>query len=156
MLLYFLRHADASPDAGSDFDRVLTPKGLEQAEKVGKFCTRCGLAPEIILTSPVVRARQTAEIVASRLGGVELIHCHWLACGMSPETCLSELKGFERFSSLLLVGHEPDFGETLAALIDLNCPSGLKVRKASLSAVEIPHLKPAVGELQFSLPVRLM
>ena len=63
MVAYFLRHADAELRADSDYQRRLTPKGLEQADKVGKFFVRCGLLPQLILTSPVVRALQTAKIL---------------------------------------------------------------------------------------------
>ena len=56
MLLYFLRHAEAEDEVTSDFDRKLTPKGLEQADKAGKFCVRFGLIPDVILSSPVSTA----------------------------------------------------------------------------------------------------
>jgi phosphohistidine phosphatase len=60
MTLQFLRHADAEPFTGSDFSRNLTPKGNTQAANVGKFLKSRHLVPDIILTSPLVRARQTA------------------------------------------------------------------------------------------------
>lgn len=59
MTIGFLRHAEAEDGHGSDFGRKLTPKGLEQAAKAGKFFQRNGLLPDLIVTSPVVRARQT-------------------------------------------------------------------------------------------------
>ena len=156
MLVYFLRHADAEPDVAPDFNRQLTPKGLEQGEKVGKFLARSGLLPEVIVSSPVVRAWQTAKIVAQKLGNVEVAEGRWLACGMNPESCLEELRPYSKNASVLLVGHEPDFGEAIASLIGLPDPAGLKIRKASLTAVDLPHLVAGRGELQFSVPVRLM
>lgn len=155
MVAYFLRHAEAEADADSDFDRKLTAKGLEQAEKAGKFCARYGLKPGLILTSPVVRARQTARIVAEKLGA-DLVEERWLACGMAPETCLRELKAHARQDSVLLVGHEPDFGEAIAALLGLPDPGALKVRKASLTALDLPVLEFGRGQLQFLVPARLM
>ena len=65
MTIGFLRHAEAEDVAASDFGRRLTTKGLEQAAKVGKFCMRNGFVPDLIITSPVVRARQTAERIAT-------------------------------------------------------------------------------------------
>jgi phosphohistidine phosphatase len=156
MIVYFLRHADAEPDAARDFDRKLTPKGLEQAEKAGKFLVRYGLIPSLILASPVIRARQTAKIVSQRLGDAELVESRWLACGMSPESCLRELAVYEHQESLMLVGHEPDFSETIAALVGLPDPNGLNIRKASLTAIDLPTLAPGAGQLQFIVPSRLM
>ncbi len=156
MVVYFLRHADAEPDVAPDFNRRLTPKGLEQAEKVGKFLARFGLLPDVIISSPVVRAWQTARIVAQKLGEAEVNEGRWLACGMDPESCLEQLRPYIKNASILLVGHEPDFGEAIASLIGLPDPSGLKIRKASLTAVDLPQIAVGRGELQFSVPVRLM
>jgi phosphohistidine phosphatase len=156
MLLTFLRHAEAEPAVTADFGRRLTTKGLEQAEKVGKFCVRAGLVPDVILSSPVVRAEQTARIVAERLGDPEFLVEPWLACGMAPETCLESLAGFAKFDHVMLVGHEPDFGEAIAACLGLPNPGALHVRKASLTAVEMPRLRAGAGRLEFSVAVRLM
>lgn len=156
MVIYFLRHAEAEPDSGADFDRRLTPKGLEQAEKAGRFLVRYGLIPEMLLTSPVVRARQTAKIVAQKLANAPLEECAWLACGMSPESCLSQLRNLESAASILLVGHEPDFGNAIAAMIGLPDAGALKVRKASLTAVDLCDFRTGAGQLQFVVPVRLM
>ncbi len=156
MVVYFLRHADAEPDAENDFARQLTVKGLEQAEKTGKFCLRNGLRPDLIITSPVTRAQQTARIVATKLGNPDLVEEHWLACGMTPDRCLMELRAFAHLSTIMLVGHEPDFGETIAAIVGLPDADGLNIRKSSLSAVDLPDFHPACGSLQFLVPARLM
>lgn len=155
MVVYFLRHAEAEPDADNDFDRKLTPKGLEQAEKAGKFCARNGLVPDLIVSSPVLRAKQTAKIVAQKLGA-DLAEVHWLACGMANETCLKELRAMERHGSVMLVGHEPDFSEAAAFLLGLPDSDAVKIRKASLTAVDLPEIRPGRGQLQFLVPVRLM
>jgi len=62
MLVTFLRHAEAEDAVTTDFDRRLTAKGLEQADKAGRFCVRCGLIPDVIVTSPVVRAEQILDL----------------------------------------------------------------------------------------------
>ena len=156
MVIYFLRHAEAEPDAAADFDRRLTPKGLEQAEKAGRFFVRSGLLPDVFLTSPVVRARQTAKIVSQKLGNAKFQEKDWLACGMTPDTCLAELRNLESAASVLLVGHEPDFGDAIAAMIGLPDSRGLKIRKASLTAVDLCDFHAGTGQLQFAVPVRLM
>jgi len=156
MIVYFLRHAEAHDQAESDFARKLTDKGEAQAEKAARFCLEHGLLPDLIVTSPVVRARQTARIAAKLWDKPDLVEEHWLACGMTPETCLSELKTFQKFPSVMLVGHEPDFGETIAFLIGLPDAAGLNIRKASLTAIDLPEFESGSGQLQFSVPSRLM
>jgi len=156
MLVYFLRHADADPDKSDDYERKLTPKGLEQSEKVGKFCARYGLVPDLILTSPVVRAKQTAKLVSKKLGGVELIEAPFLTCGMTPDAFLGEVGGLTKFDSVMVVGHEPDFSQTISRLVGLPSSDGIKVRKSSVTAIDLPVVQGGAGRLQFSVPVRLM
>ncbi len=156
MVVSFLRHAEAEDEKTSDFERKLTPKGLGQAEKVGAFCARYGLVPGLIVTSPVVRAEQTARIVARKLGDCPLAVERWLACGMSPATCLGELAGFAKFESLMLVGHEPDFSRTIAMLIGLNDSDAIQIRKSSLTVIDVRHFRSGGGRLEYVVPVRLM
>lgn len=156
MLLYFLRHAEAEDVRQNDFERRLTSKGLEQADKAGRFCARYGLVPRLILSSPVTRAHQTAEIVARKLGDLEVLVQPWIACGMTPDVFLQEIAGFQRFESIMIVGHEPDFSQTLAVLLGVQKSEALKIRKSSLTAVTVDRWQPASAELQFSVPVRLM
>lgn len=153
MLITFLRHADAEDEVTTDFERRLTAKGLEQADKVGKFCARYGLGPDVIVTSPLVRAEQTARAVGKRLDGREVVVERWLACGLTPETCLDALGAYAKFDHVMLVGHEPDFGEAIGALTG---GSRVLVRKASLTAVDLPRLRAGAGRIEFSVPVRLM
>ncbi len=153
MLLYFLRHAEAEDEVTTDFARQLTPKGLEQADKVGKFCVKFGLIPDIVVSSPLVRAEQTATAVSKRLDGRELVIERWLACGMSPDACLEGLAAYAKFDHVMLVGHEPDFSEAISAL---SGGSAFNIRKASLSAVDLPRLRAGAGRVEFSVPVRLM
>ncbi|MDX2082104.1 MAG: histidine phosphatase family protein [Terrimicrobiaceae bacterium] len=152
MLLYFLRHAEAE-DGAIDFDRRLTPKGLEQADKVAAFCRAFGLKPDGILTSPVVRARQTADIVAKSVK-VPLEVADWLACGMTPQNFAAGMAG--RRGEWMVVGHEPDFSDAIANLLGLPNAEGLKIRKASLTAVDAAVVSAGAGQLQFLVPARLM
>ena len=69
--LHLLRHAHAGDPMkwkGDDFDRPLSAKGRAQAERLGGLLARVGFETDAILTSPKVRARETAELVADRLG----------------------------------------------------------------------------------------
>ena len=157
MLLYLLRHAEAEALAESDVVRQLTPKGEQQAAKVGKFCLKHGIEPAVILTSPVLRARQTAERVAKSLTAAELIEVPWAACGMDAFKAMEELAAYRQLPAVMLVGHQPDLGFLAAALLGLQNVQNLRVRKALIAAIDTAAgLKTGVGKLQFFLPVRLM
>jgi phosphohistidine phosphatase len=156
MNLYLLRHAEAEAEAASDDERQLTERGREQARTIGRFCARNDLYPGKILTSPMVRAKQTAKIVADELKISERIQvCPFAAVGMTAEAALGELKRFEEHSSVLLVGHEPDLSEFVAALLGGEEES-VRIRKAGLAKVTLPKLKLGVGRLEFLLPVKFL
>jgi phosphohistidine phosphatase len=157
MLIYLLRHAEAEVLAASDHARRLTPKGDEQALRVGKFCHRQGIKPAVILSSPVTRAWQTAELVAKSLPEAELVEVRWAECGMDPWAAMDELKAYAKFPSVMLVGHQPDLGGLAAALLGMQSVQSLRVRKALLMCIDASG-GPATGAgtLQFFVPVRLM
>jgi phosphohistidine phosphatase len=156
MNLYLLRHAEAEEEAASDGERQLTDRGREQARTIGRFCARNDLYPEKILTSPLARALQTAKIVADELKVADRVQvCGFATAGMTTEAALNGLKAFTKHPSVLLVGHEPDFSEFVAALIggEEEC---IRLRKASLVKVTLPKLKAGVGRLEFLLPVKFL
>ncbi|MEA3187998.1 MAG: phosphohistidine phosphatase [Chthoniobacter sp.] len=155
MLLYLLRHADAAPQAPSDAARELTSRGIEQAQRVGKFCAKNEILPQIIVTSPFRRAEQTARFVGHALG-VEPVIAPFLASGMEPEVARGELAVYTSHNALMLVGHEPDFSRLAAELLGLPDNAHLRLRKASLTLLNVPDLAPGAATLEFSLPVKLM
>jgi phosphohistidine phosphatase len=156
MLLYLLRHAEAVDEAGSDAARELTEKGKSQARKAGRFCVKNKFIPQIILTSPLKRAEQTARIVAKEIKKAEFIVDPILSAGMQPETALDELKTYARFASLMLVGHEPDFSLLAAYLLGIPLRECLRLRKASLTAMSLTAMRPGAAVLDFTLPPKLM
>lgn len=156
MQLYLLRHADAATPAEVDAVRRLSDKGVDQARRVGRFCKSHEILPEIFLTSPLVRARETAEHVARELNIPKADVAAFLASGMRPETALAELKTYEKFTSVMIVGHEPDFSMLIAHLVGLPGGERLRVRKASLTLLDVPSIKPGAGRLDFSIPCKLM
>ena len=157
MLLYLLRHAEAAPYCENDFSRALTPKGIAQASRIGEFLAAHEILPDLILTSPVTRARETAEIVAEKLGGDPApTHAPWLACGMNLDTALLELSAYVKLDSVMIVGHEPDFSSLVASLIGLQSSSSINLSKASLTAIELARFAPGNGILRFFLPVKFV
>ena len=157
MTLFLLRHADADTEAKTDSTRQLSEKGIAQAKKVARFCETHALLPELILTSPILRADETAKIVATHLR-VEILTAPWLACGMHPERALDELHAYTRFERVMLVGHEPDFSLLAAHLLGLPGESLIHVRKASLLHFDLPMLRgPGVSPAsKVCVPSRLM
>lgn len=153
MELLILRHADAVFDAPSDFDRQLSEKGVRQAHEVAAFLKSHQSIPDLVLSSPAVRARSTAEVITRELK-VELIECPWALPGMHSEDAIQQLSAFSHFSRVLLVGHQPDLAELTARLMGMPNPDRLHVRKATLI-----HLKmqgKAGATLEAFIPCRLM
>src|SRR5687768_2130510 len=103
MELVVLRHgkAEDSNPAG-DAARELLEKGRSQSQDAGQLLKSAGLLPEIVLSSPLARARQTAEefCEAARLPAPVVVP--WLASGMHPDTALNELVGYREFSRVAI------------------------------------------------------
>lgn len=143
MKLLLLRHGIAvepgTPGYEDDDTRPLTAEGRRKTELVARALARLELVPDVILTSPLVRARQTAEIVAAELGRARHLHnCHALAPGGKPVSLLALVKkSHARAGSTMLVGHQPDLGE-LASLLLTGNPLGaaLEFKKAGLAVFE--------------------
>ena len=95
MQLFLLRHAEAEPDAANDEARTLTAKGSKQAESIGKFCREHCFVPEMILSSPLTRAKETARLVARELDLPKLVRIEeFLRAGMNAERAFSGLREF--------------------------------------------------------------
>jgi phosphohistidine phosphatase len=165
MQLFLLRHAEAEPEAATDEMRALTAKGSKQAESVGKFCLKHGFVPEIILTSPLTRAEETARLVAGELNSPGLVQiAEFLRSGMTTERAISGLRqvlaglGKEKYQekrSIMLVGHEPDFG-ILAGILIGGCPESVHFRKAALMDLTVRELKPGGATIEFLVPVKCL
>lgn len=110
MDLILLRHGKAEDThPQGDGARPLVEKGREQARQAGSILKTAGIIPEIVLTSPLVRARQTADEFCQAAGLPGPVLQGWLACGCRPETMAAELAAFHDFKRVVVVGHEPDF-----------------------------------------------
>jgi phosphohistidine phosphatase len=159
MNLYLLRHGIAvvenEPGIESDNERPLTPKGGKRMRKAAKGLRRLGIAFDGILTSPLVRARQTAEIVADVLGlKSQLQEISGLAPESSVENLLFGLTRFQNREHLLLVGHQPLLGETAAFLLHgKDHPSlDIALKKGGMCRIEIDSMPPdKIGTLHWLL-----
>jgi len=109
MRLVIVRHAKAAHGEPDEL-RPLTKQGREQARALGKRLRKKGLKPDAVLTSPLLRARETAA--ALRFGEPEVDER--LAPGASPEDIRAAALG--RGETVVVVGHQPDCGEAVLAL----------------------------------------
>lgn len=154
--LHLLRHAHAGDPAtwdGPDEGRPLSDKGEKQADRLGRFLAGIGFQPDAIITSPKVRAAQTAEIVGLRLGvpvGVDARLGGDLGIG-ALEGVLRDAGDPER---PVIVGHDPDCTELVAILCGA---SRVPMRKGSLARIDVARpLEPGGGTLRWLVPPDLL
>jgi len=118
MLIYLLRHGEAvhpTKWSGPDFNRPLSKNGKEEVQKVAKAMARDGIIPEKILSSPFLRAKETAEIVGQELG-VEATAVKEFSSGAKSEDFRKVVANYKE-DSILVVGHIPDLLSFLCRLI---------------------------------------
>jgi len=133
MDLYFLRHGEADwPNWKKDDDeRPLTKRGKKEMHEVGAFLKRVKGRPDLIVTSPLPRAAQTAEIAAKHLK-IKWREDKLLRPGFGRDE-LERLLGKYPAESLMVVGHEPDFSEVISELTG----ASLKLPKAGVALIEL-------------------
>ncbi len=157
MKLYFLRHGIAEERdgwTGDDALRPLTDKGKQRLGEVAAFLAERRLGIETVVTSPLVRCAQTAEIAARALGLRDrVVEDRRLAPGFGPGELAAVVRAHTGSDALMLVGHEPDFSETIGALI-----GGGRVvcRKGGVACVNVPEPARLEGELEWLLPPALV
>lgn len=136
MDLYIVRHAKAESfdEISYGQERALTELGRQQAANLAKLIPGGCNAPEVVLTSPVLRAKQTAELMCDALDREGSLVEPWLSCGMPPRVALSGLAGYQDFASVVIVGHEPDLSYLIMHLLSVDTLP-FKVKKASLTVL---------------------
>ena len=156
MELYLLRHAHAGDPAawdGPDEHRPLSDKGEKQADRLGRFLAGIGFQADAIVTSPKVRAAQTARIVAERLG-LPVGEDERLAGEVSIGTLEAILRDAGRPVRPVIVGHDPDFTELVAILCGA---ARIPMRKGSLARIDVARrLEPGGGTLRWLIPPDLL
>jgi phosphohistidine phosphatase len=130
-MIWLLRHGDAA-DGSPDAERPLTDKGREQSRLAGAALKALGVEIDACLTSPKLRALDTARIACEQLDGVEPAVQEELAGGPFDAPALAAGLG----DNVLLVGHEPDFSNALQALTGARAP----LKKGGLAAVDEDEL----------------
>jgi len=142
----------------ADAKRALTPEGKEGVRKIAEGLAKTGFAPAWVVSSPYVRAAETARIVADSLGmKVPIDFCDALEPGGSSEGLLSFLAGRPQHTHVLIVGHEPDVSALAARLIGAGRQSNIGFKKGGcclISFDEFPSRLP--GRLVWWLTPKLL
>jgi len=158
MELYLLRHGiaeDVRPGQ-RDADRALTGEGKKKLRAVLKSAREAGLKPDLILTSPLRRAVETATVAAEVLDyGGELFRTKTLQPDAKPEAAWEEVRLHREAAQILLSGHEPLFSELTAYLL---CAPSLRVdfKKGALVRIDFDAVGPVPrGVLKWMLAPKL-
>jgi phosphohistidine phosphatase len=114
MELFLVRHADAAPGEPDELRR-LTAEGREQARSLGERLAAEGVRPDVVLTSPLLRARETGAAIADQLG-CESDASDLLAPGATATGVQAAVRG--RGETVIVIGHQPDCGRIAADLGD--------------------------------------
>lgn len=162
MEIYIVRHGDAvdrnDPRITSDEMRPLTDAGRAEVALMAGLLDKLGVKPELLLSSPLVRARQTAEIIAGRLGpkrGATV--SDELAPGGSLAAVLNDILSHGRPAQTLLTAHMPGVGELVGWLVWNQRVCVVPFRTAGVCRVDLPADSPLPGrgDLRWLLPPKM-
>ena len=157
--IYLIRHgvaeerSEAWPDDGK---RPLTEEGEQRMRKSARGLARMGVSLDVVLTSPLVRARQTAELVAAAFDPrPHLVTAESLAPGGSYQAVIADLEKHTKKISIALVGHEPGIGELAARLAGSRHP--FEFKKGAVCRIDLDALPPTgPGTLRWFLTPKVM
>lgn len=159
LVLYILRHGEAGSrmtDPGKDLNRALTSKGRVEMQEIAESLKKLGLEAGRVATSPLRRARETAEIVVNMLKIPLLEEWEDLKPDGDRQLLYRKLAGIEKRSEVMVVGHEPYLTSMIGEII--GAPSArLIVKKGGLAKVRVTSFSPRIqGELRWLLTPKLM
>jgi phosphohistidine phosphatase len=158
MFLYFLRHASAGQrlsTAKNDEKRALDKDGIEQCGFIGRALAALGVQVEVILSSPLKRATQTAALVGNEMGHEGKLV---LENALRPQAAFSDfqkmLEKYARQDSILVVGHNPNLREFLGRVIcDSGCEAVIELKKGAVAKVE---MRRNTGSLSWCITPRIL
>ena len=148
MRVYFLRHgiaADREEWQGSDEERPLTKEGRKCMKREAKGIEKLDLRIDALITSPLTRAKETAEYIADHLD-LKMIEDARLRPGFDANALTQVLGDHTEAKAVMLVGHEPDFSATISQLIG---GGRIDLKKGGLACVED-------GQLLVLLPPKML
>src|SRR5436190_10015141 len=157
--IYVIRHGlaeergDAWPD---DSKRPLSEDGVSAMRKSARGLERLGVTIDVVLTSTLVRAKQTAELVAGALNPRPPVSTvDSLAPGGTYQEIVADLEKQTRRKRIALVGHEPGIGEFAARLIGSRHP--IEFKKGAVCRIDVDSIPPSgPGDLRWLLPPKIL
>jgi phosphohistidine phosphatase len=161
MEVIFFRHGiavDQEQWKGDDDDRPLTKAGAGSTKLAAKGLCTLKVRPDVFLSSPLLRARQTAELVHEALGAKSKIEVvDDLSPNAPPERLLTRLAQFSDDSVVLCVGHEPHLSTTISASISGKTSASIAMKKAAACAVLFAdEPQPGAGKLIWLIPPKAL
>ena len=161
MELYIIRHGIAidreDPKSPADPERFLTEEGIDKTKEIAKRVAGFKIKPELFISSPYVRAMQTAEIFAAAFDypKQKIRRSDSLLPGTEPTHFFREISKEKNVSTIFCFGHAPQLDELVAtALGSKHHVSQLK--KAGVAAIELKRLTPPSGQLLWLAPPKLL
>ena len=148
MILYFLRHGKAGHYSGSadDDERTLTDAGVAALRAAAPLWQRINLRPDVVISSPLPRARETAELLVEGIGLARPpVVDERLLPGASWDDMARAMATFPEARRVMFVGHEPDMSGAIRLLTDA---ASVRMRKGAVACVEFYGVpEPGTGEL---------
>jgi phosphohistidine phosphatase len=154
MRLYFLRHGiaqDRTPDL-PDAGRTLVPAGIEKIERLAKRLTDFEVKPLVIYSSPLIRAKQTAEIVAKQ-HGIKLVLRDSLGYDFDHEAMQAIVDEHAEDEDIMVVGHEPGMSTTISYIIG---GGNITLKKGGLAYVDLSSKNPLQGTLVWLISPKVL
>jgi len=161
MELVFLRHGlavDREEWKGEDESRPLTAEGVERTKEVVRGLRALKVRPNVILSSPLLRARETAEIAKKGLSSdakVELVD--ELTPSAAPDRVIARLADLAGKPVVLCVGHEPHLSTTISAMVSGKIAASFELKKAGACCIRFAGIpKAGAGTLLWLLPPKFL
>lgn len=156
--LYLIRHGVAEERGDSwpdDAKRPLTDEGRERMRKAARGLVKMGIRFDVLVTSPFLRTRQTAEIVAAAYNEAPpIVAIESLAPGGSIQSVMADLERQARRSRVAIVGHEPGIGELAARLAGARYP--IEFKKGAVCRIDVKTFPAGPGRLRWFLTSRML
>lgn len=145
MILYIVRHGIAVPHGTpgvAEDDRPLTEDGIEKMRKAATGLHNLGITPDVILSSPLPRAKQTAEILREACGKkTPLLLVQALALSGGRSEVYREMRVHKDAGSLMLVGHQPSLGEMAGEIAWGSAEHYVELKKGGACALELEEIR---------------
>jgi len=145
MKLYIVRHAiavDRGTPGIKDEDRALTEEGREKMKRASAGLRSLGYIPGLLLTSPLLRARQTADILLEELGkGIDFETTPALSPSATRQELYRVIGLHSKRNSLMLVGHQPSLGEIAGEIVFGSSEHFIDLKKGGVCAIELESVR---------------